>query len=165
LFLLKPLFRGEKMPHWAYSASGLDPDKTARASGRELRISTKNTREVCRAIKGMKLQEAKALLENVMKKKTPIKFTRHIGEVGHHHGVHKGSVARYPVKIASQLLEILEGAEANAEYKGLDLEKVRIGHAAVQKARSIRKNIPRAFGRSSRFYGELSHVEIVLEEV
>jgi large subunit ribosomal protein L22 len=165
LFLLKPVFRGEKMPHWAYSVSGLDPEKTARASGRELRISSKNSREVCRAIRGMKLQEAKTLLENVVAKKVPIKFTRHVKEVGHRHGVYKGSVARYPVKVASKLLEVLEAAEANAEYKGLNLEKVRIEHAAVQKARSIRKNIPRAFGRSSRFYGEMSHLEIVLGEI
>jgi len=38
---------------------GLDPDKTAIASGRDLRIKPKTSREICNTLKGMKLEEAK----------------------------------------------------------------------------------------------------------
>ena len=58
------------MPKWGYSiiAEELDPEKTAKASGREIRVSQKSSREVCRTIKGMKLVQAKQYLRQVMKK-------------------------------------------------------------------------------------------------
>ncbi len=40
------------MPSWRYSVTGLDPDKTAIASGRDLRIKPKAAREICNYIKG-----------------------------------------------------------------------------------------------------------------
>ena len=53
-----------KMPKWGYSVINelLDPEKTAKASGRELKISHKAAREVCKAIKGMMLNNAKLWL-------------------------------------------------------------------------------------------------------
>ncbi|MEM2574075.1 MAG: hypothetical protein QXF77_06650 [Candidatus Jordarchaeales archaeon] len=47
------------MPKFGYSIYGLDPALTAKASGRDLRISPKAAREVCNTIKGMMLYEAK----------------------------------------------------------------------------------------------------------
>ncbi len=43
---------GAHMPSWKYSIQGLDPDRTAIASGRDLRISPKAAREICHRIKG-----------------------------------------------------------------------------------------------------------------
>jgi hypothetical protein len=44
---------GAHMPSWKYSIQGLDPDRTAIASGRDLRISPKAAREICHHIRGM----------------------------------------------------------------------------------------------------------------
>ena len=53
------------MPSWKYSVEGLDKAKTAMASGRDLRISPKATREICSSIRKMRLEDAKKFLEEV----------------------------------------------------------------------------------------------------
>jgi len=153
------------MPKWGYSVIGLDPDKTAIASGRELKISPKAAREICRAVKGMKLEEARSLLLNVIEKRTAIPYKRHKKDVPHRKGLQGWYAGRYPQKAAREILRILESAESNAEYKGLSIEDLKIIHAAAQRARKIRKYISRAFGRSSPYFNELTHVELVVEEV
>jgi len=152
------------MPKFGYSIFGLDPDKTAKASGRELAVSPKAAREVCKAIKGMRLSEAKEFLEAVIKKKKPVPYFRYKKEIPHRRGLEGWYAGKYPVKAAQEILRVLEGVEANAENKDLDLEKLRVIHAAAQRARKIKKYIPRAFGRSSPSFEKLTHVEIVVLE-
>ena len=43
----------------------------------------------------------------------------------------------------------LDAVEANAEFKGLNTENLKITHIAAHRGRRIRKFIPRAFGRAS----------------
>jgi large subunit ribosomal protein L22 len=154
------------MPKWGYSimTEELDPEKTAKASGREIRVSHKNTREVCRTIKGMTLTHAKEYLRNVISKKQPVPFKRYRKKAGHRHGLEKAFAGRYPIKAAAKVLIVLEGAEANAENKGLDLDRLRIMHAAAYPGMKIKRFFPRAHGRSSPKYDTLTHIEIVLDE-
>ncbi|MCW4033861.1 MAG: 50S ribosomal protein L22 [Candidatus Bathyarchaeota archaeon] len=153
------------MPKWGYSITDIEPEKTAKASGRELRVSPKHAREVCNTINGMKLDRAKDYLKQVMLKKKAVPFKRFNKHVGHRHGLEKAFSGRYPVKAAEQILRVLEGAEANAEYKGLDMERLRIIHASAYPGMKVKRFIPRAFGRSSPRFKTLSHVELVLEEM
>jgi large subunit ribosomal protein L22 len=148
------------VPTWGYSIKEIDPDRTVKCSGRELRISPKASVEICKAIKGMKLQEAKKLLEDVAAKRRPIPYRRYNKEVPHKGGIgfHAG---RYPVKAAKKFRDLLEELEANAEYKGLDTEKIKIIHAASHRGMKIKKYIPRAFGRASPSFNTLTHVELV----
>jgi len=152
------------MPEWGYSVLELDPEKTAKASGRELRVSPKSAREVCNTIKGMKLDQARNFLRQVILKKKPVPFRRHKKKVGHRHGLQKAYAGRYPVKAAQKVLEVLESAEANAEYKGLDIERLRIIHASAYTGMKIKRYIPRAFGRATPRFKTLCHVELVLEQ-
>lgn len=149
------------MPEWGYSIQDLDPDRTVKCSGRELRISPKAATEVCRAIKGMKLDEAKRFLEEIIKMKRPVPFKRYKKEVPHRRMDEKWYAGRYPVKAAKRILRLLEELEANAEYKGMDAENLVIIHAASQRGRKIRKYIPRAFGRATPYFETLTHVELV----
>ena len=153
------------MPKWGYSVTDMEPDKTAKASGRELRVSHKHAREVCKALMGMKLEQAKDYLKQVILKKKAVPFGRFNKHVPHRHGLVKASSGRFPVKTATEILKVLEGAEANAEYKGLDVEQLKIVHASAFPGMKIKRFIPRAFGRSSPRYNTLTHVEIVLEEM
>lgn len=153
------------MPEWGYSIVEVDVERTAKASGRELRISPKAAREICRTIKGMMLDEAKGFLRQVMAKKKPVPFRRYKKKVGHKRQLQKVSAGRYPVKAAGKILEVLENAEANAEFKGLDTERLRIIHASAYPGMKLKRIIPRAFGRSSPRNRTLTHVEVVLEEV
>jgi len=152
------------LPKWGYSIVDLDPDITAKASGRELRISPKHAREVCAAIKGMKLDEAREFLEQVMRKKKAVPFKRFKKKIPHRRGLEKAAAGRYPVKAAEKILSVLENAEANAAFKGLDTENLKIIHAAAYPGMKIKRYIPRAMGRATPRFETLCHVEIVLGE-
>jgi len=153
------------LPKWGYSIAGLDPETTVKASGRELRVSPKSAVEVCTVIKGMKLDEAKTFLEQVQQKKKAVPYRKHRKTLPHRKNLQKIAAGRYPVKAASQILEVLESAESNASYKGLDIEHLRIAHAAAYPGIKIKRSIPRAMGRATPRNKTLCHVEIVLEQV
>jgi large subunit ribosomal protein L22 len=68
------------------------------------------------------------------------------------------------VKAAKQILKVLEGAEANAEYKGLDTERLRIIHASAYPGMRIKRYMPRAYGRATPKFETLCHIEVALEE-
>jgi large subunit ribosomal protein L22 len=154
------------VPKWGYSIikEELDPEKTAKASGREIRVSHKSAREVCRTIKGMMLTNAKEYLRDVIDKKKAVPFRRYKKKAGHRHGLEKSYAGRYPIKAAKKVLNVIEGAEANAENKGLDVDRLRIFHAAAYPGTKIKRFTPRAQGRSSPKYDTLTHIEIVLDE-
>ena len=154
------------MPKWGYSiiAEELDTEKTVKASGREVRVSHKHAREVCRTIKGMMLSQAKTYLLDVMEKKKAVPFRRYQKKAGHRHGLEKAFAGRYPIKAAQSTLKILQSAQANAENKGLDVEKLQITHAAAYPGMKVKRFTPRAHGRASPKFDTLSHMEIVLTE-
>jgi large subunit ribosomal protein L22 len=156
---------GAYMPSWKYSVQGLDPDRTAIASGRDLRISPKASREICRYIKGMRLDKAKEALQEVVELKRPIPYRRHKKKVAHRKGVEGFDAGRFPQKAAVAVLKLLDSVEANAEFKGLYTDRLKIIHIAAHRARVIRNYIPRAFGRSSPYFHHLTHIEVAVEEI
>lgn len=152
------------LPSWGYSFKPKEPEKTAIASGRDLRISPKHAREICVAIRGLKLEDAKKLLEEVAEGRKPIAFRRHHGKVGHRRGLQGWYAGRYPKKASKTILKVLEALEANASEKGLDSDRLKIVHAAAQRGPKIRKYMPRAFGRSTPYFQELTHIELAAVE-
>jgi large subunit ribosomal protein L22 len=155
-----------KMPKWGYSviAEMLNPEKTAIASGRELKVSHKAAREVCRAIKGRMLNNAKEYLRDVIAKKRAIPYMRYNKKLPHRHGLVKSFSGRYPIKASQQILNVLQSAQSNAENKGLDVDRLRIIHAAAYQGMKLKRYTPRAHGSASPKYDTLTHVEIVLDE-
>jgi large subunit ribosomal protein L22 len=113
----------------------------------------------------MTLEQARTYLNRVVAKKQPVPFRRYRKKLGHRHGVGEGAyAARYPIKTAKKMLQVLAGAEANAEFKGLDIERLHIIHASAHPGIKLKRSIPRAFGRSSPKNQTLTHIELVLEE-
>ena len=153
------------MPAYGYSIIGIDPDKTAIASGRNMRVSPKQCREVCHEIRGKNLDKAIELLEAVVEEKAWIPYKRHYKKRGHHPGMKKWFAGGHPVKASEYILKILKNAESNADNKGLDIDRLKVIHAVAHQGRITKKYIERAFGRSSSYYEQTSHVEIVVEEV
>ena len=147
-----------------YAYTDDDKAKTAKALGRSLKISPKHAVEICNRIRGMKVEKAEAYLEDVIEMKTAVPFKRHNKKVGHRRGIGGWPTGRYPVKAAKQILDILKNAEANAEYKGLDTENLKIMHISSHRGYVIRGWTPRAFGRASPFNTPTTHVQIVLGE-
>ncbi|MEM3031772.1 MAG: 50S ribosomal protein L22 [Nitrososphaerota archaeon] len=147
------------MPNWGYSTALAEGENAAKASAREVDVSPKWAREVCEAIKGLKISEARALLERVVERRELIPYKRYRKKRAHH--AQTRGPGGYPVKVARIMLKLLDGLEANAEFKGLDLDRVKIVHASAHKGRRIRKYIERAFGRSSPYHKTLTHIELV----
>lgn len=147
------------MPHWGYSLKEVDETKMVKASLREVDVSPKWSREVCKAIIGLTIPEARKLLEEVMAMKRTIAYRRYRRKRAHH--AQSRGPGGYPVKVAKYMLKLLDSLEANADFKGLDPDDVVIIHAAAHKARRIRKFIERAFGRATPYEKQLVHIEVV----
>jgi len=149
---------------FSYSFQNFDPDRMARASGRDLRISPKHSVELLREIKGMMLNDALKYLDDVIALKRPVPMRRFNDSQGHKPGKGFGP-GRYPVKVAKAVKKVLLNAKNNAEQKGLDPDRLKIIHAAAQRGPVLRGYIPRAFGRATPFNEQTTHIEIVVEEI
>ena len=106
----------------------------ARAILRYARISPLKARQVLRIIQGMKAGDALYQLKFIPKK-------------------------------AARIMEgVLKSAIANAEQKGLDLDRLYIKKAVADDGPMYKKWIPRAHGRATMVRKRTSHITIVLEE-
>ena len=139
--------------------------RSSRAMGMELHISPKHAREICRTLRGMRANLARAYLEDVIALKRAIPFKRYRRNVAHRHGAVGWDAGRFPEKAAKAVLIVLDNALANAEYKGMESDKMRIFHAGTKKGRTIRGWMPRAMGRATPKNTETVSVEMVLTEV
>jgi len=146
-----------------YSYQPADETKAAKAMGYEMPISFKHAVEICRELRGKKIEEAKRILEDVIALRRPIPFKKYKKKVAHKSGLHKWYAGRYPQKAARYILKVLKNLEANAEYKGLDIDKLVIVHAQAKKGRVIKRYMPRAFGRATPKFQQLTTVEFVAE--
>jgi len=133
--------------------------------GMELHISPKHAREICRTLRGMRANLARAYLEDVIALKRSIPFKRYRRNVAHRHDLVGWDAGRYPEKAAKAVLIVLDNALANAEYKGMESDKMKIFHAGTLKGRTIRGWMPRAMGRATPKNTETVSVEMVLTEV
>ena len=153
------------MPHFGYSFQSYDKTRHVRASIREKDISHKHAREVSVAIKGLSIEKAREFLENVIARKEAVPYRRYKNEVAHRSNIRTGfSAGRFPKKAASEFLKLIDNLESNAEYKGMDLDRLRIVSASVHKGTKLQRFQPRAMGRSSPKFDILVHVELVAQE-
>jgi large subunit ribosomal protein L22 len=60
---------------------------------------------------------------------------------------------------------VLESAQSNAEYKGLEADEMRVKVASASRGRIEKSFMPRAQGRSTPWNEQTTNIEIVLEEV
>jgi len=140
----------------------MDPEKTAKAYGYELHCSPKDSRNICYAIRGMNVDAAKRYLEEIVEMKRALPAVFHKQKIAHRKGIGPGT---YPQKAARYMLKVLKNAENNAEYKGFDVENLKITHASAYRGRVIRGFMPRAQGRATDWNKKTTNIEIILEEV
>ncbi len=143
----------------------VDTEKTARAQGDELHISPRHCVEICRALRGRPITEAKTYLEAIINKKQAVPFKRHNSGVGHRTGMTGWDAGRYPQKAAREILKVLKHAEANAEYKGLDADQMRVLYSLARSGRTIQGRMPRAMGRATAKNTETVIIEMTLQEL
>ena len=152
------------MPSYDYSFQNFDATRHVRAALREKTISHKHAREIAVAIKGLSLEKARDYLLNVTQLKRSIPFRRYKNQVGHRKdpGTMSG---RYPQKAATEILKLLDNLESNAEYKGMDLDRLKIINATAHKGRLLKRFIPRAQGRTTPKNNVFTHVELIGQEM
>jgi large subunit ribosomal protein L22 len=134
----------------------------ALAHGKSLPISAKDAREVAHSLRGQKVDRAVVILNGVIDKSKPIKFTRHNTEVGHKPGIGSG---RYPVNAARAFLILLNNARANAKSKGLDESRLHIATAVANRSVHKRPGGSRVFSKGPSNHSRRANIEIVLEEM
>lgn len=152
------------MGRFKYAFQNFDATKHVRSSLREKDISHKHAREVAVAIKGLSIERARDYLQAVVNKERAIAFKRFNNQVGHRSdpGMMSG---RYPQKTVKEFIKVLDNLESNAEYKGMDLDRLKIVNATVHKGVIVKRFIPRAMGRATPKNNVLTHVELVAQEI
>ena len=141
-----------------YTATPEEED-IAKAIGKEIPISPKKSVEVCTALRGMNVEDAKELLEEVIEKRRIIPYRRYRKTISHKKG---GVAGGYPVRVAKAILKILEDAQSNAEVNELDPETMRIEVIAAHLGRRIEGFKARARGRSTSWNKETVNIEVIL---
>merc|ERR1712194_608895 len=75
-----------------------------------------------------------------------------------------GDKGRWPVKATLVIKGILSNAVANAESKGMNVDKLYISHAQVNRAPAGRRRTYRAHGRIGKYASQPAHIEIILKD-
>jgi len=122
-------------------ALNLNPKKSARAYGRALRISTKSSTILCRAISGKNLTKGKGLLQDLIDQKRDLD-------------------GKYYTNSSREILNIVKSAEANAEFKGLDINRLVIFASAHKGFTFVR---PRRL-KMRRTRRKMTNIQIVLQQ-
>lgn len=145
---------------------GLNSKKAACAVVKNKPVSLKYVLEAARVIKGRKVDDALAYLKRLesMQEHLPLRVYR--GKVGHRKGEAKGytKTGRYPVRVATALIELLDLAKANADFKGLDSENLLITHMFASQG--FKRASYQSHGRISgkRRLRKSCHIEVVVME-
>ena len=142
-----------------YSYQG-DEKKAAKGLGRHVNVSYKQSSQVCRAIRGMKVERALNYLDNVQEQKEFVEYKRHNKKIPHRKG---GTPGRFPKKASKEIKAVIVNARANAEFKGMDTTKLKVEHAAAYKSMVIGRVKPVGRARPSNI--ELTDIEVVVKEV
>ncbi|CRH01577.1 60S ribosomal protein L17, putative [Plasmodium relictum] len=141
--------------------------KKLRDHGKYLRVHFKNTYEAARAIRRMKLLEAKKYLNDVIEKKRCVPFRKYNGGVGRTNQAKEfnHTQGRWPVKSCKFLLNVLDNVQANAEARNLEIGKLRLIHVMVNKARPGRRRTYKAHGRINPYMSSPCHIQVIAREI
>lgn len=128
----------------------------AKAVGKNLRVSWKETTEIGRFIKGDDLEKAENKLERVIEKELAVPFTKFNSDAGHRSS---GGPGKYPKKASEKMLDLLQDAVSNAENEGLNSDQLEVQNVISNQGPSMRTP-KRHRGRKIN----TSHVTIIVGE-
>ncbi len=150
-----------------YQAKVGKESKTAKAVITNANISLKYATEASNQLRGMYVNKAIAWLTRIMNKEEYLPLKRYHKKVAHRKGEAKSGekAGRYPQKVTKTLIELLESAKNNADFKGLDSEKLNIIHmfASPGLGRYSHQSKGKIGGKARRT--NATHVEVIVSEV
>ena len=117
--------------------------KIAVARGTTAKVSLKDSRVLCKAIKGKRIEKARKLLEDLVKKR-------------------KSLDGKYYTKTSNKFLGILKTAGANAKNKNFTLEKLFIKNATADKGETTSRARTKWHLRGTK--AKSTNIEITVEE-
>ncbi len=120
-------------------------------------ISTKFSVEIGNFIRNKELKKAKQMLKGVIDQKIAVPFKIYNRDLGHKPGMASG---RYPIKASETILKLLDSLEANAEYKGLDINNLVVSEFVANQGSKMWH-----YGRKRRRQMKRSHLIIKVEEM
>ncbi|MEM7821225.1 MAG: uL22 family ribosomal protein [Candidatus Aenigmatarchaeota archaeon] len=110
---------------------------------RDARVSLKKCIVICKELKGKKISKAKDFLEKLIKKEISLN-------------------GKYYTNPAKKILELLKNAEADAKFKGLELERTFIKNIKADKGFTFIRPRSRFRLRGRRI--KATHLTVELEE-
>lgn len=149
-----------------YAYTPKNEDKAVKAAMKDAKISFKNTHQTITILRGMWLVSAIKYLEDVLAHKRCVPMKRFNGGVprvaqAREFGALQG---RWPEKSVIQAKCLLKHMQNIAAGKNLDISKMKIMHAQVNRAPIIHNRTYRAHGRVTAWNKSPCHIEIIAEE-
>lgn len=146
--------------------SSTESKKIAKAMAPNANVSLKYALEICNQVKGKTIDWTEAFLRDIEAHKRFLPLKRYNKRVAHRKGdaVHGEKAGRYPEKTVRAFLKLLENARANADYKGLDTEKLVIKHAFASQGFGRRGVQKKGHIGGKVRKRKSAHLEIVLME-
>jgi len=117
---------------YKYAHKVEEEKRVARAQGYDYDASYKDLTNVCSAIRGKPLAEAKKILDDAIALTKAIPYKRFSKGMGHRSDL-GGRKGRYPKKEAKIMQGLLKNAAANAAFKGMDAAKLFVKSAIAYK--------------------------------
>ena len=105
-----------------------DEKKVSKAILKNTRASLKYATEFARELKNKPIKKSEAFLNDILEKKRYLPLRKYNRKVAHRPGKSESGVksGRYPSGTTKVFLELLQNLKANADYKGLDSDKLII---------------------------------------
>lgn len=140
-----------------------EDENIVKSIGRDINISFKHAVVICDSLRGMKLVDAISLLEGVIVLEKSIPFKRFNKGVSHRKGLGKNNIAAYPKKAAREILNVLRNLETNADYKGLDTERLKI--ISIQANKGIARKRRKPKGRWQIWKSQFVSIQVIAKEI
>jgi len=128
----------------------------AKSIGRSMSISTKFSIEICDQIRNKKVSRAKTILQDAIALKKAIPLRKFNKDIAHKTKIGPG---KFTPKACAEILSLVESAEANAQFKGLNTSNLIIILAIANRAAKQWH-----YGRKRRRKMKRTHVEIIVAE-
>jgi len=161
------IFVVNEMAKRDYQAEVGKESKKAKALITNANVSLKYSTEVCNQIKGKLVEKMIAWLIRIERHEEFLPLKRYNKKVGHRKGDSKNGekAGRYPEMTVRAFINLLELAKNNADFKGLDPEKLIILNAFASKGftRMSYQSKGKISGKARRV--NATHIEVIVQEV
>ena len=155
----------KKMAKKNYQAE-FDAKKTCRVIGTNKPVSLKYSTELIREIKGKPVLSAEAFLNRILEKTDHLPLRRYVSKIGHRKGQARSftKTGKYPINVAKVFLRLLSDLKANADYKGMNAEKLLIVHGFASLGYRRMSNQPQGRISGKPRKNKSTHIELIALE-